>query len=382
MNSSHSRQHALSDPHAGALVAADVGGTHARVALIDPGVGDASAFSIRQYRKYACADYPSLAAIIDEFRNSVVQTPVASVALAIAGYVVDDAVVNVNLSWPVSISGLRTELGIDELAIVNDFEAVAHAIGHVDAADAFLLCGPAVAQDGPVLVVGPGTGLGAAVRIPQHDRAVILATEAGHATLAPNTDFEIDVLRELRKRSPRVLMEHVLSGSGLMKLDAAVRALHGAPAQALTPAQISAAALAQSDPLAMQTVDVFCGWFGSALGDLAMLYGARGGVFLAGGVLPQMKELLVRSSFVERFLDKGAMREALARTSVRLIDHAQLGVIGAASWYFDRDLNAPRAERANAPARNGVATTMDPHEPASGAQRTRPQTTTRGGERS
>lgn len=359
MNSS--RHHSLPDPRGGALVAADVGGTHARIALIDPGVKDKSEFSVLQYRKYACADYPSLAAIIDEFRGNVVKAPIASVALAIAGYVVDDAVINVNLPWAVSISGLLSALGIRELAIVNDFEAIAHAVGHVETADAFLLSGPAIAQEGPVLVVGPGTGLGAAVRIPHNGCAVILPTEAGQATLAPNTDFEIDVLRELRKRNPRVLIEHVLSGTGLMNLDAAVRTLRGAPALTLTPAQISAAALARSDALAVETVDVFCGWFGSVLGDLALLYGAQGGIYLAGGVLPQMKDLLMRSRFVERFLDKGAMSEVLARTAVHLIDHAQLGVIGAASWYFDRDLNTPRAERANALARNGVAPTMDPH---------------------
>ena len=81
---------------------------------------------------------------------------------------------------------------------------------------------------------------------------------------------------------------------------------------------------------------MFCGWLGGVLGDLALLYGAQGGIYLAGGVLPQMKDLLVRSTFVERFLDKGAMREVLARTPVRLVEHAQLGVIGAASWYFAR----------------------------------------------
>ncbi|MEO5559278.1 MAG: glucokinase [Dokdonella sp.] len=360
MNSKRSH-HVSSDPQRGALVAADVGGTHARIALIDAGVGGRSAFSILQYRKYACADFPSLAAIIDEFRSSVVQAPVTSAALAIAGYVVDDTIINVNLPWTVSISGLQKALGIRDIAIVNDFEAVAHAVGHVEAADAFLLSGPVGTQEGPVLVVGPGTGLGAAVRIPQGDRVIILPTEAGQATLAPNTDFEIDVLRELRKRSPRVLIEHVLSGTGLMNLDAAVRTLRGAPAQTLTPAQITAAALAQSDALAIETVDVFCGWFGSVLGDLALLYGASGGIYLAGGVLPQMKDLLVRSRFVDRFLDKGAMREALTRTSVRLIDHAQLGVIGAASWYFDRDLNTPRGMHENAAVGNGVAPTMDPH---------------------
>jgi glucokinase len=372
VNSSRSRQHALSGPHVGALVAADVGGTHARLALIDRAVEGKAAFSILQYRKYACADFPSLAAIIEEFRGSVVQGPIECVALAIAGYVVDDAVINVNLPWAISISGLQAELGIRELAIVNDFEAVAHAVGQVKASDAFLLSGPSAAQDGPILVVGPGTGLGAAVRIPHRDRAIILPTEAGQATLAPNTDFEFEVLRELRKRSPRVLIEHVLSGTGLMNLDAAVRVLRDAPSLTLTPAQISAAAFARSDQFAIETVEVFCGWFGSVLGDLALLYGAQGGIYLAGGVLPQMKDLLLRSAFVERFLDKGAMREALSRTSVRLIDHAQLGVIGAASWYFDRDLNTPRAVRANAPVGNGVAPTKDPHEPASGAQRTRP----------
>ena len=206
-----------------------------------------------------------------------------------------------------------------------------------------------------MLVVGPGTGLGGAVHIAQDGRPVILATEVGQATLAATTELEFDVLRELRKRSPRVLIEHVLSGTGLTNLHAAIRALRGAQPLAQTPAQISAAALAGSDALATETVEVFCGWFGSVLGDLALLYGAEGGIYLAGGVLPQMKELLVRSRFIERFLDKGAMREALARTSIRLVDHAQLGVIGAASWYFDRVDGGRRA----AAERIGTKATTD-----------------------
>jgi glucokinase len=337
-----------------ALIAADIGGTHARIASIVPFADDrGAAFSIGDYCKYACADYPSLAAIIETFRDSHVHTPVNSVALAIAGFVVDDAVVNVNLPWGVSISGLRNQLGVRELAVVNDFKAVAYAVGHIDGSNALLLSGPDARVEGPVLVVGPGTGLGGAVHIPQREHPIVLATEVGQATLAATTDFEFEVLRELRKRSSRVLIEHVLSGTGLVNLDAAIRALRGAPAQPMTPAQISAAALARSDALAVETVDVFCGWFGSVLGDLALLYGAQGGIYLAGGVLPQMKDLLVRSSFVERFLDKGAMREALARTSVRLVDHAQLGVIGAASWYFDRESDSPRAARADTSTRSG-----------------------------
>jgi glucokinase len=321
------------------LIAADVGGTHARIALLEAGPAGGD-FAIVAYRKYACADYPSLAAIINAFRAEAGGADADRIALAVAGYVIDDAVVNVNLPWPISISNLREVLGVGELAIVNDFEAVAHAIGHVDDSTALLLSGPSRASlQGPVLVVGPGTGFGAALRIPNAGRPVVLATEAGQATLAPQTDIELEILRELRRTTSRVQVEHVLSGTGLVNLYRAIAAIRGVDAPPRTAAEITAAALAKQDPIAIETADVFCGWLGAVLGDLALTYGAQGGIYLAGGVLPQMKDLVARSTFVERFLDKGAMREVLARTPVRLVEHAQLGVIGAASWYLARHPN-------------------------------------------
>ncbi|MET0231739.1 MAG: glucokinase, partial [Rhodanobacteraceae bacterium] len=164
MGGSTSQQRGLARADATALIAADIGGTHARVARLEPGFAGHD-FAIVEYRKYSCADFPSLAAIIAAFRTETGSGEIDRIALAVAGHVIDDAVVNVNLPWPVSISGLRDALGVGELAIVNDFEAVAHAIGHVDASSATLLSGPAhAAARGPVLVVGPGTGLGAALR--------------------------------------------------------------------------------------------------------------------------------------------------------------------------------------------------------------------------
>jgi len=330
---------------AASLIAADVGGTHARIALLEAAPRDADDFAILQYRKYACADYADLGVILGEFRSTLAGGGADRIALAIAGYVIDDAIVNVNLPWSVSISALRRALGVRDLAIVNDFEAVAHAIGHVDASSATLLSGPPTAPPGPMLIVGPGTGLGAALRIPHSQRPVILATEAGQATLAPETDLEFEILRELRTEGSRVQLERVLSGTGLTHLYRAIGAVRGTTAAMRTPAEITAAALARTDVIASETVEVFCGWLGSTLGNLALLYGAQGGIYLAGGVLPQMKELLLRSTFVERFLDKGAMRQVLARTPVRLIEHAQLGVIGAASWYLGNhssDVRTPR----------------------------------------
>jgi len=333
--------------HPASLIAADVGGTHARVALLAAGPRGGDDFAILEYRKYACADFASLAEIIGDFRAASAGAAIDRVALAIAGFVIDDAVVNVNLPWPVSISSLRRTLGVRELALVNDFEAIAHAIGHVDAGSATLLCGPQQATlPGPILVVGPGTGLGAALRIAHAGHPVILGTEAGQATLAPETDLEFDLLREMRRHA-RVDIEHVLSGPGLVNLHRALGALRGAAATSRTPAEITSAAFSRTDALARETVEVFCGWLGAVLGDLALVYGAQGGIYLAGGVLPQMKELLVASTFVARFLDKGAMRQALGQTPVRLVEHAQLGVIGAASWYFS---NHPRDAREGARA--------------------------------
>jgi len=328
-------QNELARIGAAALIAADVGGTHARLALFDPARRGADDFAILHYRKYACAEFPSLAAIVEQFRASVGGGDVTEIAIALAGTVVGDAVVNENLLWPVSVSGLKQALGASELAIVNDFEAVAHAIGHVDANDATLLCGPTQAAHGPILIVGPGTGLGAALRIPSAPHALVLATEAGQATLAPDTDYEIEIVRELRRSAPRVQIERVISGTGLMNLYRAISNLRGTAAVLGTPAEITAAAASGNDVIARETTDVFCGWLGSVLGDLALIYGAQGGIYLAGGVLPQMKDLLIASGFVSRFLDKGAMRPVLERLPVRLIEHAQLGVIGAASWYLD-----------------------------------------------
>src|SRR5690606_16590070 len=121
-----------------------------------------------------------------------------------------------------------------------------------------------------------------------------------------------------------------------LRMHQALARVRGVAPTRSTPDAISAAARAGDDPLAHDTLDLFCGLLGSAVGDMALLYGAHGGVHLAGGILPQIRDFLERSSFVARFLDKGPMREALQKIPVTLVEHGQLGVIGAASWYLDR----------------------------------------------
>ncbi len=128
----------------------------------------------------------------------------------------------------------------------------------------------------------------------------------------------------------------MLSGPGLANLYAALGALRGAKIAALTPREIAESAIDGSDALAAEALRVFCGWLGSVVGNLVLVYGAQGGVHLAGGILPQIKDFLVRSDFAARFRDKGQMREVLDRVPVVLVDHGQLGVIGAAQWYVEQ----------------------------------------------
>jgi glucokinase len=318
------------------FVAADVGGTHARVGLVRQLRDDSSAVQVEQYDKYVCADFPNLGVLLRQFLQSVGDVDVRRVSIACAGVAVGDSLVNRNLPWPVSLAEIRAEIGISDVALVNDFEAVAYATHYLRASECVLLAGDMeAAAQGPTLIIGPGTGLGAAVRIPGRRHPTVLATEAGLAALAPGNELEIEILRLLMRRHSHVCNETALSGPGLVQIYDALCSIRGAAAQLRAPAAITEAALGAHDALATETLNVFCAWLGSVVGDLALSCGARGGVHLAGGILPHIRQFLLHSNFSARFLAKGVMRPVLERIPVSLIDHGQLGVIGAACWLLD-----------------------------------------------
>ena len=326
-----------------AFLAADVGGTHARIGLVVGNGTGRRPVSVLHYHRYSCADWSTLTAMLQDFVEQLADTPHAAMqgqlrhcAVACAGYVLDDAIINENLPWPVSIREIREGLGISRLAVINDFEALAYATQFIEAGETRpIIEAPQPVSPGPVLVMGPGTGLGSAVLLPGKPRAQVLATEAGQISLAPGNEREIEILRLFRRDRPHVSFEDALSGPGLLKLYRALCELRASPARLLTPAEITGAALAGSDAAAVEALQVFCGLLGSFVGDLVLLYGARGGVYLAGGILPQIQSFLLASSFSERYFNKGVMRAYLQQVPVRLIEHGQLGVIGAAGWFLD-----------------------------------------------
>lgn len=325
------------------FLAADVGGTHVRVGLVVADAGAACPVRLAHYRAYRGAEWADLAAVLEHFvgelegaertRGSRVKHGV----VACAGYVVDDQVVSENLPWPVSIGAIRERLDMARLDIINDFAAVAWGTQSVDPGEAHTVIDAPLPDVGaPVLVMGPGTGLGSAVLLPGTgaQAAYVLRTEAGHAALAPGNARERAILEILARDREYVAIEDALSGPGLLNLYRAACELGRRPALLATPSAITQAASGTaSDIDAAEAVQVFCGLLGSFVGDLVLLYGASGGVYLAGGILSRIQPLLQASTFAERYFNKGVMRAYLQQVPVRLIEHGQLGVIGAALWY-------------------------------------------------
>lgn len=328
------------------FLAADVGGTHARLGLVRAVTGKRHPVSVLHYHRYHCADWPDLGSMLCDFMAQLAGSGHAALAgqvrrcvVASAGVVLDGIIVNENLPWPVAIDALRDATGLRELDVINDFEAVAWATQFLADGDTLPVVEPAQRPvHGPVLVMGPGTGLGSAVLLPRAGHTQVLPTEAGQISLAPGNAREGEILRLLARERLHVSYEDVLSGPGLLNLYHALCELRDEPATLPTPAAITGAALTSHGGAAREALAVFCGLLGSFAGDLAMLYGASGGVFLAGGILPQIQGFLRISSFAERFHNKGVMRAFLQKIPVRLIEHGQLGVIGAASWFLDERL--------------------------------------------
>lgn len=327
------------------FLAADIGGTHARVALMRASRGAPHEVETLAYRKFVCAEFPGLTELLQTFVNADVRAPVKHCVLACAGQILGEDVVNDNLAWPIHLTQLRQTLALDDVAVLNDFEALGYALDGALALGGRHLCGPQSPTHGPTLVIGPGTGLGAAVHLPGPAGGFVLATEAGQMDYAPHTLRERAVLAHLAPDGGYVASELIVSGPGLWTVYAAVCALDGKAPALATPEAVTAAAAAGHDAHAVEAVAIFCGSLGSFTGNLAMAFMATGGVYLAGGFLSSMFGLLAQSTFEQRFLHGRSARALLAQVPVWVTEHGRHGVQGAARWYLKRGLAAQMPSR-------------------------------------
>ena len=302
----------------------DIGATNARFALVEPGG------ALTSTRALLCDDYPTIAdAIAAYLADAGGAKPVAAV-LAVAASPTGDAVAMTNHPWTFSIEALRTSVGLSRLKVVNDFHANAAVVPFL-ARDERIQVGPGEpAADAPIGVIGPGTGLGVSALVPMPGGPKPMPGEGGHVTMSPADARESAVLEIMRARYDHVSAERVLSGPGLLNLYNTLCELSGVKAAPLTAAQITDPRIGASDACAGEATAMFCAMLGTVAGNLALTLGARGGVYIAGGIVPKLGDAFAQSQFRERFEAKGRFRDYLAAIPTYVIVRPNAALLGAA----------------------------------------------------
>ena len=302
----------------------DIGGTHARFALLANDGG-----ALIEAASLAVAGH---ATIVDAVRAYLARSggvkPVRA-ALAIALPVHGDRLRMTNHHWDFSIAETREALGLESLKVINDYAALALALSRLSDSDCTQLGSGTVLPGYPRAVLGPGTGLGVSGVIDGGDRWLPLESEGGHVSYGPLTAREQRVIEILHETLDHVSAEALLSGRGLASIHAALSRLAGAT-ERLAPEQISRLALERESPIAVEALSMFCEILGTVAGNLALTLGARGGVYLGGGIAPQIRTFLQRSNFRERFEDHGRFAAYLREIPTYLIDTEYAALAGAA----------------------------------------------------
>jgi glucokinase len=303
----------------------DIGSTNARFSLSANGtLGPIETFEVARY-----ARFPDVVAAFLKMHPDQVQ--VTRALFAVAGPVEGERSKLTNCSWIIDGDELRKTFGLARVRIVNDFAATAYSLPGLAAGDLYAIGGGNSVPGAPMAVLGPGTGLGVACLVPGAKEPVVIAGEGGHATFAAASQREDAVIDYLRRQFGHVSAERVVSGAGLENLYRAIAALAQNEVPAREAAEITKIALDGSCRTAVAALDMFCAFLGSFSGNVALTFGARGGVYIAGGISPRIVEFMGRSQFRRRFEDKGRLRPYLEAIPSNIIVHPAAAFMGLRS---------------------------------------------------
>jgi glucokinase len=322
------------------VLAGDIGGTHSRLALVEIENGRAK---ISHRQTFDSGQFEDLPSMVGPFLDELARPPDRA-SLAVAGPIVRGSVRLTNLGWTIDVGRIGSQIGIDSTCVLNDFHAVAHGVPHLDSDHLATVRPGEPVEDGPIAVLGAGTGLG--VSFLHHDgtRYRVIGSEGGHLDFAPRDEIQSELSRFLRARyrdesGGHVSYERVLSGPGLVAIyDFLVRSgradddpeVRQAISDGDAPATIARRAAAGAGAAAVVTLNVFADVYGAMAGNLALLVQASGGVYLSGGIAQQNMWALRTGRFEAAFIDKGRLSKSLSAIPVYLIRRDDVGLLGAA----------------------------------------------------
>jgi len=317
------------------VLAGDVGGTNARLAIADVERGAAR---IVHERDYPSADYDGLGTIVRAFLDEAGARP-AQGCVAIAGPVVGDVAQATNLPWTVDRAQVAGAIGIERFGLINDFFAVGVGLEFLASEDLVTLQAGEPREHGAVAYLGAGTGLGVGFRLWGGTAYRVYASEGGHTDFAPRNPRQDGLLRFLRGKYGRASNERVLSGAGLADLYRYLESERVAPKQAAVERQmaredpaavVTAHALAGDDALCTQALDLFVEVLGGVTGNLALIAVATGGLYIAGGIAPRIVRQLQGQTFRDALHDQGRLSPLVAKAPVYVVMNTKVGLLGAA----------------------------------------------------
>lgn len=310
------------------IVAGDIGGTHARFALAELEPGGRP--RLGEMRKYRTRELAGLGEAWARFARDSGGTLPRAASLAVAAPIEGDVLTFMNSHWRLDRLGLKDDLGIDKLLLLNDFGAVAHTVSMTPGEEFIALAGPGdLPGAGITSVLGPGTGLGVAL-LDRRDGIAVIETEAAHIGFCPLDPEEEELADFLTARYGRASVERVVSGPGLIDIYTFLGG--GEVPDATRAGPLWDSAISGADALAARALSILVRAFGSAAGDIALAHGAMG-VAITGGLANRMQHLLKSPAFAARFTAKGRYRDRMQRTAVSLLTCDEPGLLGAAIAY-------------------------------------------------
>jgi glucokinase len=309
------------------LVAADIGGTHARFALAQ--VEDGRVLELGEPLTLNTADFPGLAEAWQAFADHLGRPLPTAAALAFAYPVENDLPQLTNMPWTIDARTVPEDLGLARHLVLNDFSAVGHAVATLDPRHFVHIAGPDVALParGVISIVGPGTGLGVGIVIRGEGQYKVIASEGGNMDFSPHDDLDDRLMGALRKRFGHVSAERLVSGPALRDIYAVIA---DSDAPYADDRDLWQAALEGSDPTAAAALERFCFCLGGFAGNIALAHGANA-LVLAGGLGLRLREDLPHSGFAESLAAKGEYRSILEQLPVKLMVHPEPGLYGAAA---------------------------------------------------
>lgn len=317
------------------ILCADVGGTKTLLGLFDA-EGKATQAIVQQ--RYLARDWPRFEALLEDFlsqHQSLIQVrPIRAACLGVAGPIDDGVVRMTNLNWTLDAASLSPTLGPIPIRLVNDFEAAASGIDSLSPEDSFELQAGRPKVGGNQLVIGAGTGLGVAWRVWRQGRYEVLTGEGGHVGYSPINEVQARCMARALGEVDRVVAEHFVSGPGLVHLyralDEATPFSMAGDASGVSAQEVVHRALAEAEPRALAAVKEFFLSYGAVAASHALTLLARGGVFVAGGMVTRLTEVVKDGSFLAGFHRAGPYSELLQSMPIHVVTHPDLGLLGAA----------------------------------------------------